>query len=213
MFGITRIAIATAAIATAGTGSVLACNMPPPSHVDTAAQLSAKASADLSAAVDAHQRAAEAIASTDAGVKAQAETLLETSVTKLDDASVNMKAAVDAGSKTAVDGIASFTAQTTKLVNSLATTAGATLSTSAQTGVRLVDAVNTQLATARAVGGATGEAAVKALTSVTLPQLSVPQTSVSSQVSANVQSDSTVSLPSVNLSGLLGGQAGVSVGR
>ncbi len=216
MFGFTRIAIAAAALATAGSGSaaVLACNPPPPSQVDAAARLSAKADAELSAAQQAHDKAVTALSSTDASVKAQAKGLLETSATKLDDASVSMKAAVDAGSKTAVDGIATFTSQTTKLVNSLAITAGATANASVNTGTHLVSAVDTQLAAARTVATTSGAAAVKALTStkVSLPQPSVPQPQLTAQISGDARSDTNVSAPATSAASSLTGNLGIKLG-
>jgi len=213
MFGIARIALASVAIATAGTGTaVLACSSSPPSGADVSAKLAGRATADLSAAQKAHDEAIAALASTDAAVKAQGEALIEASATKLEKASVDMKAAVDAGSETAVDGIASFAGQTTKLVNSLATTAAGTASASVQTGVRLTNAVDAQLAAARSVATASGTAAVKTLTEtkVALPQISLP--SANAAVSAGARSNTSASTPSANAVSSTTGQLGITLG-
>ena len=217
MFGLTRFATAIIATAftTAGTGTVLATSISPPAHVDAGAELSAKASAELAAASDLQRQATEALASTDALVQAKASALIATSASKLDDASASMKAAVDAGSKTAVSGIADFTTQITKLVNDLTVTTGATVNASVQTGAHLVSAVDTQLAAARAVLTAEGQAAVKALNDIklSLPPVTLPSASVNSQVSADVAANGSVPAPpasaDANLVGSLTGSLGL----
>lgn len=223
MFGIARITIATIAMATAGTGSAVVASNALPAKTGAAVDLSARANADLSAAQEAHDQAVAALttggaeASTEASADAGA--LVETSTVKLEQASAGMKAAVNAGSKTAIDGIASFTQQSTKLVNSLAATAAVTTDASVQTSARLVKAVDDQLSAARSVANTQGSAAVKALseTKLTLPQLSLPQpspqTSANAQVSAGAQSNTTASGPPGNVSGSATGKLGVLLGR
>lgn len=215
MFTLPQIIATAAAIVIGGTGSAAVVMGSGTTSAEAAAQATAKANADLSAAEEAHQQAIAALASTDAESKAKAEALIEASSVKLEQASAGIKAAVDAGSETAVNGIANFTRQSVRLVNGLAASASATADASAKTGARLTKAVEHQVAAARAVATAEGTAALKTLTetSVAAPQPSVPDTSGNAEVSAGAQSNTTASAPPGNAQNSTAGQLGVNVNR
>ena len=192
----------TAAIV-AGTGTTATADV----------NLSAQADADLALALEAHDEAAAALATGSAEGKAKADALLETSTARLEKASAEMRAAVDAGSKTAMDTIADFTRRSVKLVNSIAVTANATATASVQAGQRLATAVDHQVAAARNVATAQGQAALKTLSEskVNAPQAPSAPTNVS--VSAGASSNTSASAPGANVVSSTTGQLGVTVGR
>ncbi|MGH9283156.1 MAG: hypothetical protein ACRD0S_09505, partial [Acidimicrobiales bacterium] len=156
------------------------------------ADISARAEADLSAAMEAHDQAVDALAEGSAEGQAKAEALIETSTAQLEKASTELRAAVDAGSKTAVNGIAEFTRKSVELVNGIAAAVSTTANTSLEAGTRLAGAVDAQVQAARSIAGAQGQAALQALSSLTVMPPPVP-TSVS--VSAGASSDTTATAP------------------
>jgi hypothetical protein len=208
---ITRIAataVAALVVGGSGTAALVGCI---PGSASAGADLSAKADADLSLAVEAHEQAAAALATGSAEGQATAEALLEASTTQLEKASVELRAAVDAGSKTAVNGIADFTRKSVALVNGIAATATVTADASVQAGTRLATAVDTQVQAAKSVVSAQGAAALKALSEikVTTP----PPPPVSASVSGNVSSNTSVSAPPADLVSSTTGQLGISLGK
>lgn len=208
---ITRIAataVAALVVGGSGTAALVAC-IPGPATADV--DLSAKADADLSLAVEAHEQAAAALATGSAEGQAKAEALLETSTAQLEKASVGIKAAVDAGSETAVNGIADFTRKSVALVNGIQATATVTADASIQAGARLATAVDTQVQAAKAVVSAQGAAALKTLSEikVTTP----PPPPVSASVSGNVSSNTSVSAPPADVVSSTTGQLGISLGK
>jgi len=207
---ITRIAataVAALVVGGSGTAALVACTG---TKATADVDLSAKAEADLSAAQSANDQAVAAVAEGSADAQAKADALMETSTAKLEQASAEMHAAVDAGSRTAIDGIADFTAKTVRLVNGLAVTANAGVDASVQASARLASAVDHQVAAARSVVGAQGEAALKALGQL---QVSPPPVPGSASVSTNVSSSTSASAPPANVVSSTTGSLGISLGK
>lgn len=208
---ITRIATAAVAalvVGGSGTAAFVACI---PGSATADVDLSARADADLSAAMEAHEQATTALATGTAEGQAKAEALIETSTEHLQKASTGIRAAVDAGSTTAVNGIADFTRRSVALVNGIAATASVTADASVTAGARLATAVDNQVQAAKAVATAQGEAALKALSEikVTTP----PPPPVSASVSGSVSSNTTASAPSADVVSSTTGSLGISLGR
>lgn len=207
---ITRIAataVAALVVGGSGTAALVACTG---TSTSADVDLSAKAEADLSAAQSAHDEAAAVVAEGSADAQAKADALVEASTIKLEQASAELHAAVDAGSKTAIDGIAGFTAQTVKLVNGLAVTANASADASVQASARLAAAVDHQVAAARRVVGAQGDAALKTLGQI---KVSPPRVPTSASVSTNVSSSTSASMPPANVASSTTGALGISLGK
>lgn len=183
MFSLTSLAAAAVAVVLGGTGTAAVVMNSPPA-VDAGADITAKANADLRAAEAAQQRAIALLSDTTAEGKAEAKAQLELATTRLENASTSMKAAVETGSKAAVNGLGDFTNKSIRLVGSLATTASATANASVKAGSDIVRAVDTQISTARGVVAAQGDAVLAALTQT--------RAQLPASISASVDSTGTV---------------------
>ena len=224
MISLTSIAAAAAALALGGTGSAALVMNAPPTHTDAATTLTAKANADLGAAEHAQQLAIAALSDTTAEGKAEAQTQIELATARLEQASADMKAAVNSGSKAAIDAFTEFSGKSVRLVNSLATTASSTANGSVKVGTDLVRAVDTQIGTARGVASAQGTAAVQALTQVRseLPGIiggatgtvssAVPSSSASVSTNVEASTSATGSPAGLGLVSATAGQVGVLLG-
>lgn len=209
MFSIAQIAAAaTAALTFGGAGSAALVMSAPPSKAEVATNLTAKATADLSGAEKAHQLAVDALSSATAEGKAEAQAQLELATARLEKASDQMEAAVKTGSKVALDALSQFTSTSVRLVNAIATTTAATAQATLKTGTGLINAVDTQLATARGVATAQGTAAVQALSQV---RTELPKT-ITGLVDVAGSATPSVAVPAVPSAEVnAGGQASTSI--
>lgn len=164
MFSISSLAAAAIAVALGGTGTAAVVMNSPPASIDAGAEITAKANADLAAAEQAQHKAIALLADTSADAQAEAQAQVELASTRLDEASTSMKAAVETGSKAAVDAFGEFTDKSIRLVGNLTTTASVTANASLKAGGDIVKAVDTQIITARGVVATQGDAALSALT-------------------------------------------------
>lgn len=207
MFSICSIAAAAVAVALGGTGTAAVVMNSPPASVDAGAQITAKANANLRAAEQAQQRAIALLSDTSVDAKAQAQAQVELASTRLDEASTSMKAAVETGSKAAVNAFGEFTDKSIRLVGNLTNTASASANASVKAGGDIVKAVDTQIITARGVVAAQGDAALSALTQV---RTNLPAT-ITASVSGGGDTTVTPAVPSattgVSASGSVNGSA------
>jgi hypothetical protein len=201
-------AAATAALAIGGTGSAALVMNAPPSKAEVATELTVKASADLSGAEKAHQLAVDALSSATAEGKAEAQAQLDVATARLEKASDQMEAAVKTGSKVALDALSQFTATSVRLVNAIATTTSATAQSTIKTGTGLINAVDTQLATARGIATSQGTAAVQALSQV---RSELPKT-IAGLVEVGTSATPSVAVPAVPSAEVIaGGQASTAL--
>ena len=211
MFSLTSIAATAIAVALGGTGTAAVVMNSPPATVDAGVEITAKANADLRAAEVAQQKAIALLSETTAEGKAEAQAQVELATTRLESASTSMKAAVDTGSKVAVNAFADFTDKSMRLVGSLANTASATANASIKASTDIVRAVDTQISTARGVLTSQGDAVLSALTQV---RAELP-TSITSSVSGSGQATITPAVPSasagLSASGSVSGSASTAV--
>lgn len=227
MISLASLAAAAAALAIGGTGSAALVMAAPPTKADVAASITARAHADLSAAEEAHKLAVAALSKATAEGKAEAKAQIEAGTASLEKASMEMKTAVNTGSKVAVDAFAEFTRKSVRLVNALSGTASATVTASVQAGGNVVKAVDTQIATARGIATAQGTAAVAALTQVkadlplaitglvqstTTVSPAVPEVPARAQVNAGAQSSTSVAGLPLGVVSSTTGQLGVNLG-
>ena len=229
MFSISSLAAAAVAVALGGTGTAAVVMNSPPVGVDAGAEITAKAHADLRAAEQAQQKAITLLSDTSAEAKAEAQAQVELASTRLEQASTSMKAAVETGSKAAVDAFGEFTNKSIRLVGHLTTTATVTANASVKAGGDIVKAVDTQITTARGVVAAQGDAVLSALTQVrtnlpvaitasvsgsgeTTVTPAVPSTSAGVSASGSVNGSASTTPASANLVGSVTGSVSALLG-
>lgn len=207
MFSISSIAAAAVAVALGGTGTAAVVMNSPPASVDAGTEITARANADLRAAEQAQQRAIALLSDTSADAQAEAQAQVELASTRLDEASTSMKAAVETGSKAAVDAFGEFTDKSIRLVGNLTNTAKVTANASVKAGGDIVKAVDTQITTARGVVAAQGDAVLSALTQV---RTNLPA-AITASVSGGGETTVSPAVPSTSTGVSAGGSASGSV--